>query len=601
MLDSNTLFDENFYLAQNPDVARAVAAGQFKNGLEHFNIYGIVEERNPSAYFDSSYYLLQNPDVAAAVRNFDTTAFDHFLQFGQFEGRNPSPLFNPTWYARKNPDVAAAVSRDEFTGEYEHFVEYGDSEGRDPSGAFDTSYYLQQNPDVAAAVARDELTGFQHFVEYGTDEKRNPSPQFNTSFYLLQYPDVASAINAGAFDGGAIEHFAEFGYKEERETVSSFPLPDPTGPFEVGTTSYEFTDTSRDEILTPDPNDKRTVTVKIWYPGQANPQALGQVPPYLDNFGQLVAPAQGLPSDFYSWIDPNVIAATGVSSAQASYPVVLFSHGLGALPESYTAQLAELASHGYIVVGINHTGVSGVNALSDGRVVPFASSFVPANLQDFPTALAQIVGITAADTSFVLNQLTALNASDPKGLFAGRMDLNRVGMFGQSLGGVTTTAAMELDPRLQAGISLDGPILSSTLTQTPIAKPFMLINAGQTYSDTPVGQTVGQLEQRQAVYQKLTSAGYNVTIAGTEHSDFSDRSLLLPLISFYSPEQLGSTGTVSNLGLTDSGPIEGTRAHDIMDAYTVAFFDKHLKNQSQPLLAGASAAYPEVQFQSRNA
>jgi hypothetical protein len=43
MLDTSTLFDENFYLTQNPDVARAVASGQFKNGLEHFNIYGIVE------------------------------------------------------------------------------------------------------------------------------------------------------------------------------------------------------------------------------------------------------------------------------------------------------------------------------------------------------------------------------------------------------------------------------------------------------------------------------------------------------------------------------------------------------------------------------
>lgn len=600
MLDASTLFDEKFYLAQNPDVASAVASGQFENGLEHFNIYGIVEGRNPSAYFDTSYYLLQYPDVAAVVRSFGTTAFDHFLEFGQFEGRNPSPLFNPTWYALKNPDVAAAVSRDEFTGEYEHFVEYGDSEGRDPSGAFDTSYYLQQYPDVAAAVARDELTGFEHFVEYGTDERRNPSPQFNTSFYLQRYPDVASAISAGAFDAGAIEHFAAFGYREERETVPSFPLPDPTGSFGVGTTSYEFTDTSRDEIFTPDPADKRTVTVKIWYPGQPNPLALGQVPPYLDNLGPLVAPAQGLPSDFYSEIGQNVIPAADVSSAQASYPVVLFSHGLGALPESYTAQIEELASHGYIVAGINHTGVSSVNALSDGRVVPFASSFVPANLQDFPTALAQIVGITAADTSFVLNQLTALNASDPKGLFAGRMDLSRVGMFGQSFGGVTTTAAMQLDPRLQAGISLDGPILSSTLTQTPITKPFMLINAGQTYDSTPVGQTVGQLEQRQAVYQKLTSAGYNVTIAGTEHSDFSDRSLLLPLISLYSPEQLGSTGVASSLGLTDSGPIQGTRAHDIMDAYTVAFFDKHLKNQSEPLLAAAAAAYPEVQFQSRN-
>lgn len=38
-------FDEQYYLAQNPDVAAAVKAGQFASGQEHYNQYGKKEGR----------------------------------------------------------------------------------------------------------------------------------------------------------------------------------------------------------------------------------------------------------------------------------------------------------------------------------------------------------------------------------------------------------------------------------------------------------------------------------------------------------------------------------------------------------------------------
>ena len=72
------LFDANFYLARNPDVA---ASGT--DPYLHYLTYGWKEGRNPDALFNTNYYLAQNPDVKAA-------GADPLLQYvaiGQAEGR----------------------------------------------------------------------------------------------------------------------------------------------------------------------------------------------------------------------------------------------------------------------------------------------------------------------------------------------------------------------------------------------------------------------------------------------------------------------------------------------------------------------------------
>jgi hypothetical protein len=44
--------------------------------------------------------------------------------------------------------------------------------------------------------------------------------------------------------------------------------------------------------------------------------------------------------------------------------------------------------------------------------------------------------------------------------------------------------------------------------------------------------------------------------------------------------------------------IAGTRVAEIMNAYSLAFFDEHLRSQPAPLLDGPSREFPEVTFQS---
>ena len=68
----------------------------------------------------------------------------------------------------------------------------------------------------------------------------------------------------------------------------------------------------------------------------------------------------------------------------------------------------------------------------------------------------KLVQAWTADTGFALDQLERLNASDPSGRFLGRLDMQRVGVFGHSLGGATALLFCHDDSRCKAGIDVDG-------------------------------------------------------------------------------------------------------------------------------------------------
>jgi len=125
------LFDEAYYLSQNPDVALAVSAGIVGSGRAHYELFGARELRSPNDTFDARYYALQNNDAWQAVSAGQfQSVFEHFLQAGAREGRKPSADLDMLGYLAANPDVAAAVSLGLIPSGYHHYVLYGKSEGR---------------------------------------------------------------------------------------------------------------------------------------------------------------------------------------------------------------------------------------------------------------------------------------------------------------------------------------------------------------------------------------------------------------------------------------------------------------------------------------
>ena len=99
----------------------------------------------------------------------------------------------------------------------------------------------------------------------------------------------------------------------------------------------------------------------------------------------------------------------------------------------------------------------------------------------------------------------------------------------------------------------------------------------------PEAEIEAHLTSMRAVYGSLTGAGYFVQVPGMFHSNFLDVPLWSPLASM--------------IGLT--GPIDGRRAHEIINAYSLALFDRHLKGRPAALLDGPATQYPEVLFETR--
>src|ERR1700682_6520514 len=150
--------------------------------------------------------------------------------------------------------------------------------------------------------------------------------------------------------------------------------------------------------------------------------------------------------------------------------------GLAALTTDYTTLVEDLASHGYVVVGFDAPYRSFVVMFPDGREIARA----PQNNADMVSGSEQEqrankrVRAWSADMGFALDQLERLNTSDPSGRFLRRLDMQRVGVFGHSLGGATALQFCHDDSRCKAGIDVDGAPLGSVVADG-VTQPFMFL------------------------------------------------------------------------------------------------------------------------------
>ncbi|WP_160299544.1 cadherin-like domain-containing protein [Leptolyngbya iicbica] len=211
------LYDERYYLNQNPQVAAVVGPGlPFSSGFQHFVQFGLSEGRNPSVLYNESFYLANNAQVRQAVNNgIFRSGLEHFLQFGHREGRDPSAFFDQSDYLLNNPDVDRAVDSGAIQSAFQHYVIAGVDENRLPAlSLFDAQYYLDTNPQlVQAGVTR--AGAFDHFQQFGQFEGRRGSAAYRESSYLSFNTDVANAINSGALPNG-FQHFEAAGRFEGR-------------------------------------------------------------------------------------------------------------------------------------------------------------------------------------------------------------------------------------------------------------------------------------------------------------------------------------------------------------------------------------------------
>ncbi|MGH3202748.1 MAG: hypothetical protein ACRDOA_05820 [Streptosporangiaceae bacterium] len=145
-------------------------------------------------------------------------------------------------------------------------------------------------------------------------------------------------------------------------------LPEPTGPRPVGTTSLWLTDVSR-----PDPwaagVSARELMVSVWYPATASDGQTAQYMTPAESELQLTSrDITGVPPDALSAVRTNAVTDATPEGRQRALPLVVLSPGFTNARSALTALAEDLASHGYVAAGIDHTYESFATAFPDGRV-----------------------------------------------------------------------------------------------------------------------------------------------------------------------------------------------------------------------------------------
>jgi predicted dienelactone hydrolase len=340
--------------------------------------------------------------------------------------------------------------------------------------------------------------------------------------------------------------------------------------------------------LAPSSGAKREVLVWIWYPSAAATSAAPVE--YLPAPWRLaLAQHSGvLMSQFFtrdlSLVRAHSTSDPEVSSEQRPYPVVIMRAGGGALTTDFTTLAEDLASHGYIVVGFDAPYRTFVVVLPDNRIVIRPATNDPENLQadQANRLINRLLPMWTSDTKFVVSQLEQLNAADPSGKFTGRLDMQRLGMFGHSFGGATALQFCHDDPQCKAGIDMDGAPYGSVV-QDGLKQPFMFILSDHSH-DLPDSAS-GQIHANfQSIYDRLPNGRLFITIRGANHFSFSDQMLLK---SHY---------LIRLLCMFGFGGLDGRRGLTITADYVRTFFDVYLKEAPVALLNNPSQLYPEVQF-----
>jgi dienelactone hydrolase len=275
-----------------------------------------------------------------------------------------------------------------------------------------------------------------------------------------------------------------------------------------------------------------------------------------------------VPPDALSTTLTNAVSDATPAGPQRARPLVVLSPGFTNPRSALTALAEDLASHGYVVAGIDHTYESFGTAFPDGRVT---TSLARRARQRGTGFWEKVVAGRAADVCFVLDELTGAHPAWPG---AGLIDPSRMAMAGHSIGGAAAISAMLADSRIRAGIDMDGATYAP-IPDEGLSRPFLFLGKRSNYAPG----SGGAVTTWERDWRLLTGWKRWLLVAGAIHASFTDLALL-----------------ADQAGIDIGAGLPGARSLDITRAYVRAFFDQHLRGRPQALLDQPSPHYPEITF-----
>jgi dienelactone hydrolase len=313
--------------------------------------------------------------------------------------------------------------------------------------------------------------------------------------------------------------------------------PPPTGAAPVGFERLTLTDHHRTERLAVPRGGARRLPLRIWYPASGPGAAPANVltvaeQTYLESGNKLAAGAlDGIAGT----------ASSGAPAAPGRHPVILLSHGGGTTTAFHAAQASDLASHGYIVVGIDHPGDAIAVDDGTGRILQVDPKVDGTGNRPYP--------IRVADVRYVLDHLGEIRN-------AGTLDTSRIGGFGHSAGGSAIETVMLDDRRIDAGAAFEGSI-HGAMTKRDLRRPFGYV-AGETFKDPRFSRALQRF--RRHLRGPHPFAHHDTTA----HNGFTDEVWLFPQLGFDPAEQ-------------ELGTVDPATAVTQQRTWLLRFFDRYVR------------------------
>lgn len=390
-----------------------------------------------------------------------------------------------------------------------------------------------------------------------------------------------------------------------------FTLPKPTGSSVVGIKYFHLVDENRYDPFLNKSTKKRELMVKIYYPAKKDDSKPFSHYFHTPKLIKAFASFYNMPDfmfDHLNLVKTNSKENLQLEDREQSYPVVLFSHGAGTTMEVQTSQSEDLASNGYFVVDIDHTYVSSATAFPN-RIVSSKEATTDFNT---PEPAENITQIMADDSKFVIDSLKEINEGKINSNFKDKLNLDKIGAIGHSVGGAVAYNLAINDGRVKAAIDLDGTVFITPKDDYKDMAPFLML-ANDKYhiqaiqNQKPLMKKIddmtneeqkimfsgsGSKDAYNEVYKKasqnmigltevLKASGNLYTIVGSDHMKFIDIGLFIGSSKL---RELMSIG----------GKTEPSKCLEITKSLTVAFFDQHLKSENKGALKALVKKYTQL-------
>lgn len=273
-----------------------------------------------------------------------------------------------------------------------------------------------------------------------------------------------------------------------------------------------------------------------------------------------------------------------------SFPLIIFSHGAFGYYQSNTSTYMELASHGYVVISMDHPYHSFFTEDTEGNLITVDPEFMQevmlVNQEDISeeevfNLSRKWMEIRTGDMNFVLDSVKEavdddtqvdewfVESEEVKNAITDLLSMintEKIGLMGHSMGGATSVTIGRTRDDISAVIDLDGTMLGEQIGyengeyqyyEDAYPVPLMVVDNEEHYKQ---GDDSGLLYVNGFILENAVESTHTY-IAGSGHMNFTDLPLFSPVLS----------------SLLGTGTVDATECVLEMNEMVLQFFDTYLK------------------------